>query len=119
MKSDISAALQNDPGLTSLTLEAEQEESDVETQVVHDVNTQEHKSDGKLILAEEIVEGRVTWRAINLFLNGLGGEHPFLFMAVWMAGLAVTNVTINFGIWFLGYWGSQYENHLPEQVRVS
>jgi hypothetical protein len=112
---DISAVLENDLALARKA-EAEQEESDV---VVDDVNKEEQKSDGKLILAEEIVEGRITWGAIKLFLNSLGGEHPFLVMAVWMAGLAATQVALNFGTWFLGYWGSQYENHLPEQVRVS
>ena len=39
------------------------------------VDKGEQKSDGKLILAEEIVEGRITWKALKLFVHGLGGEH--------------------------------------------
>ena len=76
-------------------------------------------SDGKLILAEEIVELQVTWKALKLYLDGLGGNHSFLFAAVWMAGFLVMHVAINFGFWFLGYWGSQYKNHHPEEVQVS
>jgi hypothetical protein len=112
---DISAVLENDLALARKA-EAEQEESDV---VVDDVNKEEQKSDGKLILAEEIVEGRITWRAIKLYLDGLGGGHPFIFMTVWLVGLAVTHAAVNFGVWFLGYWGSQYDNHPPDQVQVS
>ena len=115
---DISAALESDPVLAR-EANVEQEGSNVEKQVVDGVNKEEQKSDGKLILAEEIVEGRITWRAIKLYLDGLGGKHPFLFMAVWIVGIAATHAAMNFGIWFLGYWGSQYENHLPEEVRVS
>jgi hypothetical protein len=115
---DIAAALESDPVLAR-EVDAEQEESAIEEQVVDAVNKEEQKSDGKLILAEEIVEGRITWRSFKLYLDGLGGDHPFLFITVWMAGLLATNVALSFGIWFLGYWGSQYENHRPEEVDVA
>ena len=114
---DIAAALESDPVLAH-EVDTTQQESDIEKQVVDAVNKEERKSDGKLILAEEIVEGRVTWKALKLYLDGLGGDHPFLFAAFWIAGYLATHVAINFGIWFLGYWGSQYENHHPEEVRV-
>jgi hypothetical protein len=114
---DITAALESDPVLAHNADTAEQE-SDIEKQVVDAVNKEELKLDGKLILAEEIVEGRITWKALRLYLDGLGGNYPILFAAVWTAGLLATHMAINFGIWFLGYWGSQYENHHPEEVRV-
>jgi hypothetical protein len=114
---DLEAALESDRVLAHKA-DTAQQESGIEKQDVDDVNKEERKSDGKLILAEEIVEGRVTWRALRLYLDGLGGNHPFLFGAVFTAGFLVTHVAINFGIWFLGYWGSQYENHHPEEVRV-
>lgn len=115
--SDISAALESDPVLAR-EAEAEQEETKVAIQVVDAANKEEQKSDGKLILAEEIVEGRISWKALKLFLDGLGGGHPFLFMTIWMGGLTLAHIAISFGVWFLGYWGSQYENHRPEQVNV-
>ena len=123
MGTDVSAALElesleSDPVLARKA-ETEQEESDVEKQVVDASHKKEQESDGKLILAGEIVEGRITWKAIKLYLDGLGGKHPFLFMTVWMGGLFAMHMAIIFGIWFLGYWGSQYENHLPEEISVS
>ncbi|KAF8803422.1 multidrug resistance-associated ABC transporter [Phlegmacium glaucopus] len=118
--SDISAALESDPVLArEAEAEAEQEETEVAKQVEETIDKEEQKSDGKLILAEEIVEGRITWKAIKLFIDGLGGKHPFLFITVWLGGLLVTHAAISFGLWFLGYWGSQYDNRLPEQVHVS
>ena len=113
---DIAAALETDPVLAHMA-DTEQQESDIEKQVVDAVNKEE-KTDGKLILAEEIVEGRITWKALKLYLDGLGGNHPFLFAAVWISGLLATQLAVNFGVWFLGYWSSQYENHPPEEVRV-
>ena len=115
---NIAAALENDPVLAH-QVDTAQQESDIEKQVVDAVTKEEPKSDGKLILAEEIVEGRITWKALKLYLDGLGGNRPFLFAAVWLAGFLATHIAINFGIWFLGYWGSQYENHHPEEIRVS
>ena len=114
---DIAAALESNPVLAQMA-DTEQQESDIEKQVVDDVNKEE-KKDGKLILAEEIVEGRITWKALKLYFDNLGGNHPFLFAAVWISGFLVSHGALSFGIWFLGYWGSQYENHHPEEVRVS
>ena len=113
---DIAAALESDPVLAHI-VDTEQQESDIEKQVVDTINKEERK-DGKLILAEEIVEGRITWKSLKLYLDGLGGNHPFLFAAVWISGLLATHLAISFGIWFLGYWGSQYETHHPGEVRV-
>jgi hypothetical protein len=115
---DIAAALKSDPVLAH-EAETAQQESVIEKQVVDAVNKEESKMDGKLILAEEIIEGRITWKALKLYLDGLGGNHPFLFSAVWTIGFLVTNIAITLGVWFLGYWASQYENHAPEEVRVS
>jgi hypothetical protein len=114
---DIAAVLERDPVLAQMA-DAEQQEADIEEQVIDAVNKEERK-DGKLILAEEIAEGRITWKALKLYLDGLGGNHPFLFAVVWISGLLAKHLAINFGIWFLGYWGSQYETHHPEEVQVS
>ena len=113
---DIAAALESDRVLTQMA-DTEQQEFDIEKQVVDAVNKEERK-DGKLILAEEIVEGRITWKAFKLYLDGLGGNHPFLFATVWISGYVATHLAISFSVWFLGYWGSQYETHHPEEVGV-
>ena len=114
---DIAAALESDPVLAHMA-DNEQQESEIVEQIVDAVNKEERK-DGKLILAEEIAEGRISWKALKLYLDGLGGDHPFLFATIWISGVLATHLAINFGIWFLGYWASQYENHHPEEVRVS
>jgi hypothetical protein len=74
--------------------------------------------DGKLILAEEIAQGRVTRKSLMLFLKGLGGDNPIFFLAAWMLGLALMHGGSMVALWFLGFWGSQYETHAPEDVRV-
>ncbi|KDR83119.1 hypothetical protein GALMADRAFT_238944 [Galerina marginata CBS 339.88] len=114
---DISAVLAADP-LLAQQVEHEEDEAELEKEVVDEVKKEDPKKDGKLILAEEIVEGRVTIRSMMLFLRGLGGNHPYLFLAVWILGLALMHGGNMFAVWFLGYWGSQYDSHNPEDIRV-
>ncbi|KAF8889981.1 multidrug resistance-associated ABC transporter [Gymnopilus junonius] len=114
---DISAALE-DP-LLAQQIEQEIDEALVEEEVVDAVKKEDvSKSGGKLILSEEIVQGRVTWRSIMLFLKGLGGDRPYFFMFAWMLGITLMHSGSMFAVWFLGYWGSQYENQNPEDVKV-
>lgn len=81
--------------------------------------TSKNISDGKLVVAEEIVEGRVTWASVKLFLSGLGGEHPLFFSLLWLVGLTTSQVISVLQPWYLGVWGSQYETHAPSEVRLS
>jgi translation elongation factor EF-Ts len=55
---DIAAALESDPVLAQMA-DTEQQEADIEKQVL-DAGNKEERKDGTLILAEEIVEGRMT-----------------------------------------------------------
>ncbi|KAF8885698.1 multidrug resistance-associated ABC transporter [Gymnopilus junonius] len=114
---DISAALE-DP-LLAQQVEQEIDQAQVEEEVVDIVKKEDtSKVDGKLILSEEIVEGRVTWRSVMLFLKGLGGDRPYFFMFTWMLGITLMHSGSMLAVWFLGYWGSQYEIHNPEDVKV-
>ena len=113
---DISAVLVHEPDLAK---EVEQKkEAEMEAAVIDKVVKEADKPDGKLILAEEIAEGRVTWRSMMLFLKGLGGNNPVFFMTAWMTGLVLMHSGSMLGVWFLGFWGSQYETHAPEDVDV-
>lgn len=77
------------------------------------------KSDhGRLIVAEEITEGRIRWKSIKLYLAALGGKHPVVFFSLWATGFLLTDWVNTFQTWFLGYWGSQYENHPASEVNV-
>jgi hypothetical protein len=73
-------------------------------------------TDGKLIIAEEIAEGHVTWKSMKLYFSGLGGDYPLMFFSIWISVTFLTDWVNTFQVWFLGYWGSKYENHTPSEV---
>ncbi|KAJ7646982.1 P-loop containing nucleoside triphosphate hydrolase protein [Roridomyces roridus] len=63
---------------------------------------------GKLILAEEIAIGRVSWSALNLFFTGMGGSYTPLFFSVLMGFFLVSEAFITLQTWYLGFWASHY-----------
>ncbi|KAF5324167.1 hypothetical protein D9619_011325 [Psilocybe cf. subviscida] len=75
-------------------------------------------TNGKLVVAEEIAEGRVSWRAIKLFLSSVAGGYPSVFFVVSIFGFIMSEVFFVSQKWFLGFWGSQYETHDPSEVSV-
>ncbi|KAF4617299.1 hypothetical protein D9613_006273 [Agrocybe pediades] len=113
---DLSIALENDPTLAS-QMAREEEAMEMEEQVVNEVKKPEEKPDGKLILAEEIAEGHVSWRSLKMFLVGLAGDRPTFFFTAYLLGLTLMHTGNLFALWFLGYWGSQYESHRPEDIQ--
>ncbi|KAJ7240472.1 P-loop containing nucleoside triphosphate hydrolase protein [Mycena rebaudengoi] len=80
-----------------------------------DVNV-EQKTDGKLILAEEVQLGKVKWSALRLYIHGLGGLG---FHTVFLGSIIISQMLTVFETWYLGYFSSQYENHAPEDVSVA
>ncbi|KAF7369381.1 ATP-binding cassette transporter [Mycena venus] len=76
------------------------------------------KADGKLIVAEEVKEGHVSWDSLKLYFKGLGGNHTLLFFTVFLAGLGLTELSNAVQTWFLGYWAGQYRENDPSQVDV-
>ncbi|PPQ81919.1 hypothetical protein CVT24_010441 [Panaeolus cyanescens] len=77
-----------------------------------------NKATGKLILAEEIQQGSVTWKAITLYLRALGGKRPVFFAAVCVVSMLASPVASSFSVWFLGHWSGQYKGRSPEEVDV-
>lgn len=77
------------------------------------------EKDGKLVIAEEIAEGHVTWKSFMLLVRNLGGDHPILFYTSVMGLLIIVEWGLTFQSWFLGYWGTQYEGHDPSDVKDS
>ena len=73
-------------------------------------------TDGKLVIAEEIAEGLVTWKSMKLYFSGFGGEYPLMFFTIWISVAFVSDWANTFQVWFLGYWSSKYENHTSSQV---
>lgn len=115
---DISVALAVDPTLAR-ELELEKDKLEVENEAVDTETKEGKKSDGKLIMAEEIEEGRVSWKSMELFFKGLGGDNPVLFLGAWVLAFILMHGGNMFGVWFLGFWGSKYETNRPEDVPVS
>jgi hypothetical protein len=76
----------------------------------------ESSTDGKLVVAEEIAKGHVTWKSVKLYLSGLGGDYPLMFFSIWISASFLTDWMDTFQVWFLGYWGTQYETHAPSEV---
>ncbi|KAJ7497652.1 hypothetical protein FB451DRAFT_240230 [Mycena latifolia] len=68
---------------------------------------------GKLVVAEEIELGHVSWTALNLFFSGMGGGHVVLFFAALTVAIVATEVSKAVQTWFLGYWASQYGQGTP------
>ncbi|KIJ62235.1 hypothetical protein HYDPIDRAFT_176581 [Hydnomerulius pinastri MD-312] len=76
------------------------------------------KTDGKLVMSEEILVGRVSWPAFKLFLTSMGGSHAMLFWFGYWFFMAANEIAIIGQTWFLGYWSSQYESHPASEVDV-
>jgi hypothetical protein len=73
----------------------------------------DNSADGKLIIAEEIEKGHVTWKSMKLYFSALGGDYPPMFFAIWISATLLTDWVNTFQVWFLGYWGSKYEIYTP------
>ena len=73
-------------------------------------------ADGKLVIAEEIAKGHIKWKSVKLYLSGLGGDYPLMFLSIWISVSLIGDWMNTFQVWFLGYWGSKYENHTPSEV---
>ncbi|KAH9480752.1 ATP-binding cassette transporter abc4 [Psilocybe cubensis] len=74
--------------------------------------------EGKLVVAEEIAQGHITWRSLKLLVFSLGGRHPVLFYLALTVMLSATQVTAILQTWFLGVWGAQYESRAPSEVSL-
>lgn len=72
------------------------------------------RSDGKLMVKEEIAIGSVDWKAVRLWAAALGG--PWF----WISWLTINSFHYVGGIagnWWLSRWSSQFEKHPgPSQV---
>ncbi|THV06409.1 P-loop containing nucleoside triphosphate hydrolase protein [Dendrothele bispora CBS 962.96] len=106
----------------SLAIEARQEEQELhiaeETIDPAAPTTDAPKSDGKLILAEEVETGHVGWPALRLFIKALGGNHTVIFFVGFLGLLLLSEFGEIIQTWFMGYWAEQYEKSESGQVNV-
>lgn len=113
----VSVAASRDPKLAK-EIKVDQAVTELGEEVIDGAPAKKMGGDGKLTIAEEIVEGHVTWNSFKLLLTSLGGDHPIFFFFLVMVGLLGNEWTFNFQIWYIGYWGSQYETHPASEVPV-
>ncbi|KAJ8082215.1 hypothetical protein PM082_008062 [Marasmius tenuissimus] len=93
-----------------------EEEIERKADEVIDPATDALKSDGKLILAEEVELGHLGWPALKLWLHSLGGQRYILFYLMFVGCFLVTDLIETVQVWYLGYWAEQYNEHPPEEV---
>ncbi|KAF8191645.1 P-loop containing nucleoside triphosphate hydrolase protein [Mycena galopus ATCC 62051] len=79
---------------------------------------EEPQVSGKLVIAEEIAIGHMSWAALNLYVLALGGRNFVFYFTGLMLCMFVTDSLINLQPWYLGYFASQYDNHEASQVDV-
>ncbi|KAJ7785936.1 hypothetical protein B0H16DRAFT_1681200 [Mycena metata] len=113
----ISEALATDEVLAE-ELSKDQEALDKKVDEIDTAPVEKKAPDGKLIVAEEVEEGHVSWDALKLYLKGMGGNHAVLFFTLFLLGLGLTELCQALQTWFLGYWADQYLEHDASQVDV-
>ncbi|KAF9013105.1 hypothetical protein BDQ17DRAFT_1342742 [Cyathus striatus] len=65
----------------------------------------------RLILAEEILKGRVGWKPIKFFVSSLGGKQPIIFFSIWISVAILLEVMHSGNLWYVGFWGSRYDEN--------
>ncbi|PPQ97414.1 hypothetical protein CVT26_006798 [Gymnopilus dilepis] len=115
---ELDAALAKDPSLATEAAK-DQELAEIAKEEVDGPEIKPKPADGKLVVAEEVAVGHVTWRSVKLLITSLGGQHAVLFFAGVIFSFFTNELLLSFQTWFLGFWGSQYEIHPPSEVNVT
>ncbi|KAJ7773843.1 hypothetical protein B0H16DRAFT_1510188 [Mycena metata] len=69
---------------------------------------------GKLVVAEEIEIGHVSWEAWNMFVSAHG--NPVVFLGIMVFAMVCIMILGRMETWYMGYWASQYEEGKPVAV---
>ncbi|KAF8610181.1 P-loop containing nucleoside triphosphate hydrolase protein [Ceratobasidium sp. AG-I] len=107
----IDNALRLDPKLRAEVerdeeLEKKGEQAVDDPNPVDDKDVKLNKSDGKLMVAEEMDEGHVGWPALKLFLLAMGGPG---FWVLYFGGFILGHAAILSQTYWLGVWARAYE----------
>ncbi|VDC02108.1 unnamed protein product [Peniophora sp. CBMAI 1063] len=74
------------------------------------------QAEGKLVVDEEIAEGRVSLHALSLFWSALGGKHPFLFWTTFLGSVTVYQLLGSLQSLWLGRWADAYARPGPVDI---
>lgn len=113
-RSSISEALAEDDVLTQ-ELNKNQEILATATQETASSADEPPKSDGKLVVAEEIEIGRVSWDALNMFFSAHSAGNIFLFFTGLTIVMVLTSSASRFETWYMGYWARYV---MPQCVQI-
>ncbi|KIP05211.1 hypothetical protein PHLGIDRAFT_534835 [Phlebiopsis gigantea 11061_1 CR5-6] len=75
--------------------------------------------EGRLVVAEEVAVGHVSWKAYMLLVTSLGGGWPLVFWLQFLGVNTLSTASTTFESWWLGHWARQYAWRDPGDVRVS
>ncbi|CDO77193.1 hypothetical protein BN946_scf184747.g6 [Trametes cinnabarina] len=119
----LSQVLAKDNKLLTELSEEQEELKKADTDVDHvdpDDEAAPKKADGKLVVAEEVAEGHVSWPALRLYLSSMarGGVHSFLFWFAVVGFLLICELMATIETYWLGYWAQQYEDRDQADVNV-
>ncbi|KAH9945600.1 hypothetical protein B0H21DRAFT_822934 [Amylocystis lapponica] len=115
----LSKALAKDKKLSAEVAEESEEVTKADQEV--DEPT-EKKSDGKLVVAEEVAWDTSAGQrvcAVKMFFLTLGGSYPLLFWAVFTITLLLQEIFQVAETWFLGYWAQQYDERPASEIQVA
>ncbi|KAJ7662659.1 hypothetical protein DFH06DRAFT_1471446 [Mycena polygramma] len=75
---------------------------------------------GKLIIAEEVAIGHVSWKSMRPYFVALIGKHTILLPVAYACCLFGSHIAAVFQKYYLGVkWSALYEDHDPSDVSVS
>ncbi|KZO93694.1 ATP-binding cassette transporter [Calocera viscosa TUFC12733] len=77
-----------------------------EVEIVDGPPKETKKSDGKLVLAEEMAEGHLSWAALRMFLGAFGSSGYWILV---LSGFFVVEISVTVSTWWLGVWAAAYE----------
>ncbi|KAJ7754435.1 multidrug resistance-associated ABC transporter [Mycena metata] len=115
-QASVSEALERDELLAKEVITDQEIIDAAEKEIDSPAADEPKKKDGKLIIAEEIAIGHVSWKALTLYFKGMGGSHTVLFFVVLVLGFVVNQVIEVSQTYYLGYWASQYGQGTPVPV---
>lgn len=118
---DLSATLTSEPTLKEEFVHDEEalfKDAQIIAPLPVDGKGKGKKPNGKLIVAEEIQVGSISWKPVKFLFTALGGDRVGLFFVLWISGSIFEYFMHSFMLWYLGYWSSQYEEHPIKDIHV-
>lgn len=117
----VEEVLKSNSRLRALAEKEKQEEAkelaievDAKPEGVLEDKTETKQKTGKLVVAEEVAIGRVSWKSMKLYLISFGG--PFIWSTYFCLEICIILVNI-FQRWIMGYWSDQYKTR-PSEVNA-